>query len=50
VRNGLRKASQLMVDKLFSVPIQALGAVVGQLEPQLLVELDLALRGWLDLP
>ena len=49
-RNGLRKASQLMVDKLFSVPIQALGAVVGQLEPQLLVALDLALRGWLDLP
>jgi mRNA interferase MazF len=49
-RNGLRKPSQLMVDKLFSVPIQALGAVVGQLEPQLLVELDLALWGWLDLP
>jgi len=40
-RNGLQKPSQLMVDKLFSVPIQALGAVVGQL--------DLALRGWLDL-
>jgi mRNA interferase MazF len=33
-RNGLRKPSQLMVDRLFSVPIQALGAVVGQLEPQ----------------
>ena len=49
-RNGLRKPSQLMVDKLFSVPIQALRAVVGQLEPQVLIELDLALRGWLDLP
>ena len=49
-RNGLRKPSQLMVDKLFSVPIQAMGAVVGQLEPQLLIELDLALRGRLDLP
>ena len=48
-RNGLQKASQLMVDKLFSVPIQALGAVVGQLEPQVLIELDLALRDWLDL-
>jgi hypothetical protein len=23
--------------------------VVGQLEPQVLIELDLALRGWLDL-
>ena len=49
-RNGLQKPSQLMVDKLFSVPIQALGAVVGQLEPQVLIELDLALRDWLDLP
>jgi mRNA interferase MazF len=49
-RNGLRKTSQLMVDKLFTVPIQALGDVVGQLEPQVLTELDLALRGWLDLP
>jgi mRNA interferase MazF len=45
-RNGLRKPSQLMVDKLFTVPVQA----VGQLEPQVLVDLDLALRGWLELP
>ena len=49
-RNGLRKPSQLMVDKLFTVPLQALGEVVGQLEPQALVDLDLALRGWLELP
>jgi len=49
-RNGLRKPSQLMVDKLFTVPIEAVGAVVGQLEPQSLIELDLALRGWLELP
>ena len=48
-RNGLQKPSQLMVDKLFGVPIQALEAVVGQLEPQVLIELDLALRGLLDL-
>ncbi len=39
-----------MVDKLFTVPLEAVGAVVGQLEPQVLVELDLALRGWLELP
>jgi len=39
-----------MVDKLFSLPIQALGATVGQLEPQVLIELDLALRDCLDLP
>jgi mRNA interferase MazF len=49
-RNGLRKLSQLMVDKLFTVPIQAIGEVVGQLEPQALVDLDLALRDWLQLP
>jgi mRNA interferase MazF len=39
-----------MVDKLFTVPIQALGDVVGQLEPDVLADLDLALRGWLELP
>jgi mRNA interferase MazF len=49
-RNGLKKPSQLMVDKLFTVPLSSLGPVVGQLEPQLLIELDLALRGWLELP
>lgn len=49
-RNGLRKPSQLMVDKLFTVPMEAVGAVVGQLEPQALIELDLALRGGLELP
>ena len=48
--NGLLKPSQLMVDKLFTVPIAAMGIVVGQLEPQVLIELDLALRGWLELP
>ncbi|MCS5698834.1 type II toxin-antitoxin system PemK/MazF family toxin [Cyanobium sp. FGCU-52] len=49
-RNGLRKPSQLMVDKLFTVPLQAIGEVIGELEPQALIELDLALRGWLELP
>jgi len=49
-RNGLQKLSQLMVDKLFTVPTNSLGKVVGQLEPKLLIELDLALRGWLELP
>jgi mRNA interferase MazF len=48
-RNGLRKPSQLRVDKLFTVPLQAVGELVGQLEPQGLVDLDLALRGWLEL-
>ena len=48
--SGLRKPSQLMVDKLFTVPIQAPGEVVGQLEPDVLTDLDPALRGWLELP
>jgi hypothetical protein len=30
--------------------LSSLGKVVGQREPQLLIELDLALRGWLKLP
>jgi hypothetical protein len=33
-----------------AVVVQAVGEVVGQLEPQGLVDLDLALRGWLELP
>jgi mRNA interferase MazF len=49
-RNGLHKPSQLMVDKLFTVSAVAVGEVVGQLEPQVLVDLDLALRSWLELP
>lgn len=49
-RNGLLKPSQLMADKLFTVPLAAVGEVVGQLEPDVLVDLDLALRGWLELP
>ena len=47
--NGLLKPSQLMADKLFSVPTAAIGAVVGQLEAADLAELDLALRSWLEL-
>jgi len=30
-----------------TVPVQAVGEVLGPLEPQVLVDLDLALRGWL---
>ena len=48
-RNGLKKASQLMADKLFSVPTTSIGELVGVLEPDRLRALDLALRAWLDL-
>jgi mRNA interferase MazF len=39
-----------MVHNLFTVPNQALGDLVGQLEPDVLRDLALALRGWLELP
>ena len=47
--NGLRKPSQLMIDKLFTVPMAAIGEVIGVLEPAAMANLDLALRGWLEL-
>jgi mRNA interferase MazF len=47
--NGLLKPSQLIADKLFTVPKGAIGSVVGQLEDAALAELDLALSSWLDL-
>ena len=47
--NGLRKPSQLMIDKLFTVPMAVIGAVIGVLEPAAMANLDLALRGWLEL-
>ncbi|NDD45470.1 MAG: type II toxin-antitoxin system PemK/MazF family toxin [Synechococcaceae bacterium WB9_4xB_025] len=43
--NGLRKSSQLMADKLFSVPAAAIVSMVGRLEASAMAELDLALRG-----
>jgi mRNA interferase MazF len=47
--NGLRKRSQLMVDKLFTVPIGQIGSSIGCLETTVMAELDLALRDWLAL-
>ena len=47
--NGLLKPSQLMADKLFSVPTAAIGTVVGRLDTAALAELDMALRSWLEL-
>ena len=48
-RNGLKKASQLMADKLFTGSTTSISAVVGVLDPDGLSALDLALRAWLDL-
>ena len=47
--NGLRKRSQLMVDKLFTIPIGDIGSSIGRLETTVMTELNLALRDWLAL-
>ena len=47
--NGLRKRSQLMVDKLFTVPIGDIGSSIGDLEATVMDELKLALTDWLGL-
>jgi len=47
--NGLRKRSQLMADKLFTLPAAAIGSMVGRLEASVMAELNLALRDWFDL-
>jgi mRNA interferase MazF len=38
-----------MIDKLFTVPMAAIGEVIGVLESAAMANLDLALRGWLQL-
>ena len=47
--NGLRKRSQLMADKLFTVPAEGIGSMVRRHEGATMAYLDLALRDWLDL-
>ena len=45
--NGLREPSQIMVDKLVSVPRRTLGERLGRLDPTTLGAVDEALRLWL---
>lgn len=47
--NGLRKPSQIMIDKVTSQPRKRIGAVVGRLSVQQIEELDRAMRLWLGL-
>ena len=47
--NGLRKRSQLMVDKLLAVPIGDIGSSIESLETTVMAKLELALRDWLAL-
>ena len=47
--NGLRERSQLMVDKLFTVPIEGIGSSIVCLETTVMAELELGLTDWLAL-
>lgn len=47
--NGLRKASQIMVDKAVAVPRTKLGARIGHIDARIMRRVDLALRGFLGL-
>jgi mRNA interferase MazF len=42
-RNGLRTASQVMIDKTTSAPIERVGPVIGRLSPRDVEKLDQAL-------
>ena len=48
-RTGLDLPSQVMVDKVVSVPRAAIGRTVGRCDPNELEAVDDALRGWLEL-
>jgi mRNA interferase MazF len=48
--NGLRKPLQVMVDKLFTVPVGAIGKRIGQLDATSIARVDQALRHWLQFP
>lgn len=47
--NGLRKVSQVMVDKAQTVPREKVGAVIGKLEDETLVAVNRALAVFLGI-
>jgi mRNA interferase MazF len=48
-RTGLRVVSQVMIDKIVSVPRQAITAEVGECDPREVEAVDDGLRRWLGL-
>ena len=48
-RTGLRDISQVMVDKVASVPRERVGQEIGQCTEDEIEAIDRALRGWLSL-
>jgi len=48
-RTGLDQPSQVMVDKIVSVPREALGKTMGRCTPDEMDTIEVALRRWLGL-
>jgi mRNA interferase MazF len=48
--NGLKKPSQIMIDKVNSQPRKRIGGVIGHLQPEQIRIVDSALRLWLGHP
>jgi mRNA interferase MazF len=46
--NGLGKVSQVMVDKVMSLPVDRIKNRVGTLNQRQMARIDAALRDWLD--
>jgi mRNA interferase MazF len=48
-QNGLRKPSEVQVDNLQTVPLSRIGGFAGVAEPEIIRQVDLALRVFLNL-
>ena len=47
--NGLTRVSQIMVDKLITVPRDRVGAAIGRLEDEVMLRVGRALAVWLGI-
>lgn len=48
--NGLRKPSQIMLDKISTIAREKVGAQIGRLDEQALLQVNRSLMVWLGLP
>ena len=48
-QNGLLQISQIMVDKIMTIPKEKVGGVMGHLEQQTMMEVNQALAIFLDI-
>lgn len=48
--NGLRRLSQIVVDKLYTVARERIGPVIGRLDEPTLARLDRSLMLWVGVP